>query len=268
VSQEETPPPGAGGGSAEENGGSKKYRHPRAIPRAPIARVYERWWESYRDGLRTAKKLAAAHGISPHTARRAIIYGWPEANFPALKDRAELHDRKAAEAMRSVVTQAEVAVLSTKSTGLLGTWEDTARAALENVKASGDALKALGERIAEAAKIASFVKYRKVPDVDPASGKPRRDASGNVIMVERAYVDGAGLAAAMRLWVSAQKEQIGLAHRLFGEVFPRDLGGDEDLPELSEAQLALLEAGEIPEDIEPEALAKVVIALGKEGTGA
>jgi hypothetical protein len=228
--------------------------------------VYEAWWERYRDGQRSSRALATEFHISIHTARRAVDHGWPEANLPALRERARFHDQKATKAMQAVVAAAETHALATAGTTLLGTWEATARRALENVKTCGDALGELGARIKEAAVAASFVRYRRVPDIDPKTKQVRRDEKSRPIMVVKSFVDGAALAAAARLWVSAQKEQVTLAQRLFGEVFP-DQGGEEDMPDLRDDQLAQLEAGEIPEDIEAEQLARVVISLNRTGGG-
>ncbi len=263
---DEDKPPEPERSSGDRSRSTPRKRIPKGRVRPPEAAVYEAWWESYRDGERSAPRLAAAFRISIHTARRAVEHGWPQASLPALKDRAQLHDQKATRAMQVVVAAAETSALAAAGTTLLGTWEAAARRALDNVKESGEALGILGKRIREAAELANFVRYRKVPDIDPATRQPRRDAKGHPVMILKSFVDGATLAAATRLWVSAQRDQVALSQRLFGEVFP-DAMGAEDLPDLRDDQLALLEAGEIPEDLAAEDLARVVISLSRNGGG-
>lgn len=47
-------------------------------------------------GARSVRTLSAAVGVSKQTAMRAISTGWPERNWPSLKERAELIDRQTA----------------------------------------------------------------------------------------------------------------------------------------------------------------------------
>lgn len=235
--------------------------------KAPKPDVYDRWWLLYRDGARALKKLAKAARVSPSTAQQAINLGWPEAQMAPLKDRAVLHDQAQARAVQKEVArvQAELSVADQEASmqaakAAMATWTDAAKHALESLTRTSVALSALGKKVDDAARFATFERVRRVPDAD-AKGEARRDAAGNVIYRDELYVDAYRHAAATLILVRASREHAHLVRSLLGDVAPMDpkTGEGGHIPGLLAGHTAVMlympsngRENEDPEDVIPE----------------
>lgn len=62
-------------------------------------------------GKRSIRALAAACGVSPESASRAISQGWPERRWPSLKERAELYDKQGRPKKAEPLTTEEIQTL-------------------------------------------------------------------------------------------------------------------------------------------------------------
>lgn len=198
--------------------------------KAPKPDVYDRWWVLYRDGARALKKLAKAAHVSPATAQHAINVGWPEAQMAPLKDRAVLHDQATARAVQKEVaavqaahTAEDQAAAVAAAKAAMGTWTEAAKHALESLTRTSVALSALGKKVDEAAAAATFERYRRVPDVDPATGLVRRHPkTGDVITIDVPFVDGYRHAMSTLILVRASREHAHLVRSLLGDISPMD----------------------------------------------
>jgi hypothetical protein len=200
----------------------------RAI-KAPKPEVYDRWWVLYRDGARSLKKLAKVAKISPSTAQHAINVGWPEAQLAPLKDRSVLHDQAQARAVQKEVARAQAALSAddqaaaiAAAKAAMSTWTDAARHALEGLTRTSVALAALAQKVDEASAEATFVRYRRVPQIDPQTGLVKTGRDGKPMMLEQAYVDAYRHAQATLLLVRASREHAHLVRSLLGDIKPMD----------------------------------------------
>lgn len=186
----------------------------------------ERWYKTYRSlpeprGISTLRKVT---GASIHRVRRAVLFGWPEVGYVAFKDRILASEPGARAAVRKVALEVESQAIARVAQVVVGTWEESARKKLAGLRSVDDALEALASRILEAARGASFVSYRRVPDLD-AAGQIRRDEAGNAIMVQRAFVSGHAVSIALARHAVAAKDAAILSRLLLDAVAPAGVGG-------------------------------------------
>jgi len=191
----------------------------------PTEVEYERWYREYRAGARSPTKLARIVRAGIHRVRHAVLFGWPDLKFPALKDRAETSAAAVAAAVQQVTTEAEVRAAETVARVIAGTWEDAARAQLAAAASTTEALGKLAERLAQAAAAATFVTYRRVPDRDPATKEIRRDGKGNVITVLKEHVSAFTVAAAAARLAVAAKDHAALSKALLSSIAPGEAAG-------------------------------------------
>jgi hypothetical protein len=186
----------------------------------PTPEEYARWLKEYRMGARSPARLAKLVKASIHRVRHAVRIGWPDKNLPALKDRGEVTDEAVAEAVQKVVNDAEVRAAEVVATIIAGSWEEAARAQLSAAASTTQALTRLAERLSTAAAHASFSTFRRVPDLDPKTGQPRRDEKGNVITILKEHVSAFAVASAAARLATAAKDHAALSKALLSSIAP------------------------------------------------
>lgn len=71
-----------------------RKKHAPRVYNGPMTRErYEELAQTYMAGNRSPKQLHRKHHCSEKTARKAINEGWPEHDWPPLKERAKMYDR-------------------------------------------------------------------------------------------------------------------------------------------------------------------------------
>jgi hypothetical protein len=180
---------------------------------------YQRWWVAFqRLGEKAGiHKFRAAAGISMDRARYALTVGWP--GYPALRDREVVADPENVAAVRRVALEAETRAVAAVAETLVPRWEDAARKLLEGLARMGDALNTQAENLAKAAGGASFVSYRRVPDVLP-DGTIRRDEKNEPIMILKPYVSAHAVASASARLTAAGKDHATLVKATLSSLAP------------------------------------------------
>ncbi len=196
------------------------WRSPKRIPTPPTELEHKRWWLAYReDPSRGLKLLSAAVHANIHRVRHAVQVGWPDLGIVAFRTRLPPIMRTKNAMLDTVTAEVQAQAIAQVAKVVIGTWEDAARAQLASLNSATAALTKLAESLDKASAGASFVSYRKVPDVGD-DGKVRRDEKGNAILIMKPFVSGHAVAmAAARLAVAA-KDHAMLGKVLLGSLAP------------------------------------------------
>ncbi len=219
----------------------------------PREELYQALWLSYRDGVREKRALMRAHSVGWALAHTAVELGWPEEGWPSLRQRAELWDRQREAARVQAIAQADARAAEEAGRAQALSWH-AFRPRAAALAVQGQALlEQLSAKLGEAAKAATFVKYRHVQELDPSTGR--------MVRVSRPYVDGVAVAYAARLWAAAFKETGHLMAFLTGQA------PDVPVPELTSDQVEQIRKGQLPPGLTLEMVAAAVAAnQPKEGT--
>lgn len=208
---------------------------PERVPAQPREETYQALWNSYRDGIRSIEALRKAHHVGWRVVRHAIEHGWPPI-MPPMKERVRITDRQ-----RDAACKAELATVDRQAAEARGraeamTWATFQPQALALSMQTAEQLELLNKALRRSLSAATFMRYRTVRTIEPATGKR--------VTVDQPYVDAVAAAQALRLLVSAGKENAGLVGFLTGNA----TGGTDlpDVPEISPEQLAEIQAGRLP----------------------
>jgi hypothetical protein len=219
----------------------------------PPEAIYNALWFSYRDGARTHRTLATRCGVGVRLARTAIEYGWPANDWAPLKARLDLWERQASVARTRAAEEDRRAAEAAGKTDATRRREaqakqDTLLDQLEEICLT------YGKRLGQAASMATFVRYRKVPvrKVDP---------SGKVYFVDEVqpWVDATSFAKGLSMWAGAVKDIPSLRRMQWAPL------GDEPLPAFTPEQLEQLARGELPDGVSEAMVGAALQAAMKAG---
>jgi hypothetical protein len=235
-------PPGPTG---DDDAISPPYR---GWTQAPTEEVYTGMWARYRDGLRDPTPLAKRCGVAYATAYTAVYRGWPEEHWPALKERLELWDRqrKATRDRELREADAKTAAAYGKNEGQI--WLEFRQRAQHLVADAESVLTVMGKKLKDAVEMSTFVKYRRVRQLDK---------NGVLQTVDQAYVDGLALAKAAALWTGSIKDMPQVMKFLLGD---KALELPEAAPDFTAEQLEQMARGELPEGVSEKQVGLALMA--------
>lgn len=193
-------------------------------PTPPTPMELDRWWHAYcrMAPPRPWSRLRNIVGGQKARLRKAVHEGWPELGILAFKDREVAGD----EAVAEIVSRATTAAVERVGAVVAESWTRAAEDHLRHLPAFNAAIGKLVRHLEAASEHISFVKYRRVPDLD-ASGAQRRDAAGQPLMVIKPYVDATDVALAAQRLAAAKKDHAILHKALLDSLAPfRDAGID------------------------------------------
>jgi hypothetical protein len=220
--------------------------------KAPVAppreEIYMSMWASYRDGVREKRALMRGHNLGWPLVHTAIEHGWPEKGWASLRSRAELWDRQREAAKATELAKVDRKEAEAKGKAEALDWVRFKPRALRLANEGQDILEGLAAKLKDAMKAATFVRYRRVRELD---------VNGRAVFVDRPYVDGPAVFQAARLWASAFRETGGLIAMLTGG--GGALRGQRAFPDLTEDQVLALERGDMPEGLTVEQVAEMVL---------
>lgn len=231
--------------------------------RPPPEPLYTALWVSYRDGVREKSKLKRMHRVSWRTVNQAIEHGWPEKEWPSFRDRLLMWERQKGRSAQQVLAEADRRAAEAQGQAEVITWLTFQPQAVKVAADTLQTLRQLGAKLQDAVKAATFVRYRKVRT-------PAVDAQGQVIPGRfttswAPYVDGMAMARACQVFSSAFKETSSIMSFLMGGPNARV---DFNLPDLTPEQLEQLRAGEVPEGLTVDQVARLYVAgMGGQAAG-
>ncbi len=220
--------------------------------RPPREELYQAMWIAYRDGMREKMRLKRQFKVAWRLVDKAVETGWPELGWASLRSRLELWERQREAAKAKELAEADRRAAEKKGKDEAHEWRTFRPRAVKILVEGQEVLETLGAKLREAAKVASFIRYRRVRVIEPATGK--------MVTTDQAYVDGLAVTRAITLWASAAKETGTLMSFLTGGPSARI-----ELPNLTPEQLEELRAGRLPEGISLEQVAQAVLAIGAAG---
>jgi hypothetical protein len=183
---------------------------------------YERWFQAYltTPEPKSPAKVAASAKARKARIAHAIHVGWPD--YPALKDRAKNHAIwKAAEKAVAQVVDMVVSpeVVANAATMVLERWDTAVKGHMRTSAEIGEAIKAVGAQVRIASREATFVQYRRIPELDD-KGAQVYDGQGKPLMKVERYIPMETVARATARLAMAAKDHAVLHKALLDSLSP------------------------------------------------
>lgn len=195
-------------------------------------------WTAFREGAQSAHHLQRRTGVSRLMAETAIKRGWPENNWPPLRERWKLFEKQA-EASRQRELQADRLAAENAGKTSATRWREHQEKWMPVADMAPELIGELGRRLKAAVNAATFVRYRKNKD-----GKTE------------AYVNASEVARATALWTQAFKDAPQAMRYLLG---PSALAPEPEAPELTPEQLEQLGQGQLPPGVTEQMLGALLL---------
>lgn len=247
--------PGNGDESAPADRSAPEPAAPKRKPPRPLREpVYQALWQSYRDGIREKEPLQKLHALGRRTVTHAIEFGWPEANMPSLKSRAELWDKQRDQERQRATAEADRKAAEDKGRLDAITWSQFQPQGIAIALKGLSVLKSFADTIAKYQPGATFIRYRRVAKL----------VNGKREVIDEPYVDALSVAQAVRMWSLAFKETGNVVAFLTGKS-----DGTEGRPRrnLTPEDVEAFKIGRVPEGwTMDEAIEAAVAALKDTGT--
>jgi hypothetical protein len=165
----------------------------------PPEELYELLWQKYQEGLRTRDALAQACGCRTRTASTAIRFGWPEKGWPSLRERLVLWLKRRDAVRAAELAQADRVSAEAAGVSHVAAWREFLPKSFTLNTELASFLGVFGQRMREAMKSASFIRYRTVRKTF-TDMETRKDGTqvphSRTLSVSEPYVDGVAIAKA------------------------------------------------------------------------